>query len=112
MKIEQHVQNSITVLTLGGKIIGAADAALFNDKIHELVDGGHLRVVLDLARVQWINSSGIGTLISAMTTLRNAGGHLKLAAVPEKIKSILAITKLTTVLEIVPTVEAGVESFT
>jgi anti-sigma B factor antagonist len=59
----------------------------------------------------WLNSSGIGTVISAMTTLRNAGGHLKMAAVPEKIMTILTVTKLTTVLEIYPTVQAAVQSF-
>jgi anti-sigma B factor antagonist len=111
MKIEQQMQGGVTVLSLSDKIIGASDAALLNDKIHELVDAHAKKVVLNLAGVQWINSSGIGTLISGMTTLHNAGGHLKLAAVPEKIMSILTITKLTTVLEIHPTVKVAVDSF-
>jgi len=111
MKIEQQVQGGVTVLTLSDNLIGASDAAMLNDKIHELVDGGTKRVVINLAKVQWLNSSGVGTLISAMTTLHNAGGHMKLAAVPEKIISILTITKLTTVLEIWPTVQAAIESF-
>jgi anti-sigma B factor antagonist len=111
MKIEQQTRGGVTVLSLSDKIIGASDSALLNDKIHELVDSHAKKVVLDLSGVQWINSSGIGTLISGMTALHNAGGHLKLAAVPDKIKSILTITKLTTVLEIFPTVTDAITSF-
>ncbi len=111
MKIEQQTRTGVTVLSLSDKIIGASDSALLNDKIHELVDANSKKVVLDLSGVQWINSSGIGTLISAMTALHNAGGHLKLASVPDKIKSILTITKLTSVLEIYSTVDDALKSF-
>ncbi len=111
MKIEQHPLGDVVVLSLSDNIIGASDSAMLNDKIHELADAGSKKVVLDFSRVQWLNSSGIGTVISAMTTLRNAGGHLKMAAVPEKIMTILTVTKLTTVLEIYPTVQAAVQSF-
>ena len=65
----------------------------------------------DLAKVDWMNSTGLGILISGLTTLRNNGGELKLANVTEKIQSLLTITKLITVFENFDSVEEAVGSF-
>ena len=68
-------------------------------------------MVVDLSKVKFMNSSGLGMLISAMTTMRNAGGDLRLANVADRIQSLLVITKLITVFKHFDSVEAAAKSF-
>ena len=111
MKIKLSDRDGIVVLELNGKIMGGPDATAINDKLHELVESNRTKVVADLAKVDWMNSSGLGILISGLTTIRNAGGDLKLAAVTERIKSLLMITKLLSVFDTFDTVDEAVSSF-
>lgn len=111
MEIQQREQNGIVVLELSGKIIGGPDATLFNDKLHDLIESGKNKVIADLSQVDWMNSSGLGILISALTTIRNSGGDLKIANAPEKIKNLLTITKLVNVFPIYDTIEEAIASY-
>ncbi len=111
MNIEQREIGDVIVLVLAGKIIGGPDATTVNDMLHELIERGNKKIVADLSQVNWMNSSGLGILISALTTTRNAGGELKIAAATEKIKKLLTITKLTNVFTLYPTVDKAVASF-
>jgi len=111
MNIEQREQAGVVILELAGKIIGGPDATTLNDKLHDLVEKGSNKVVADLSQVNWMNSSGLGILISALTTTQNAGGQLKIAAATEKIKKLLTITKLTNVFTLYETVDEAVASF-
>jgi anti-sigma B factor antagonist len=103
--------DGLTVIELSGKIMGGPDAAQLNDRLHELLESGRIHIVADLSKVEWMNSSGLGILISGLTTIRNAGGDLKLAAVTDRIKSLLTITKLANVFDIHDTVEQARASF-
>jgi len=69
------------------------------------------KIVVDLSGVQGMNSSGLSMLITGLTTMKNAGGDLKIAAASKKIESLLAITKLTTVFELYPSVRKAIASF-
>ena len=111
MKISQSEKNDVILLELSGKIMGGPDATTLNNKLHELIESGHTRVVADLSKVNWMNSSGLGILISALTTIRNAGGDLKLASVTERIQSLLMITKLLTVFETFDSTDEAIASF-
>ena len=111
MKIKLSDHDGVVVLELNGKIMGGPDATVINDKLHELVESKRIKVVADLSKVDWMNSSGLGILISGLTTIRNAGGDLKLAAVTERIRSLLMITKLLSVFDTFDTVEEAIQSF-
>jgi len=111
MKLTQREVAEVVVLEPKGKIMGGPDATLLHDRLHELINQNRKKVVIDLAKVEWMNSTGLGILISGLTTMRNNGGELKLARVTEKIESLLTITKLITVFENYDSVEAAVESF-
>ncbi|NOY61394.1 MAG: STAS domain-containing protein [Calditrichaeota bacterium] len=111
MKIKQIDRDGVVVLQLDGKIMGGPDATAINDKLHELVEAGKTNIVADLAGVNWMNSSGLGILISGLTTIRNAGGDFRLAAVTDRIRSLLMITKLLTVFETFETTEEAIQSF-
>ncbi|MCK6557457.1 STAS domain-containing protein, partial [Candidatus Binatia bacterium] len=80
-------------------------------RLHQLVRNGQVKVVLDLSGVNFMNSSGLGMLIGGLTTVRNAGGQLKLANPAERIQSLLVITKLSTVFTTHKSVEEAIDSF-
>ncbi len=111
MKLSDREQNGIVILEPRGKIMGGPDASLLHDKLYECIENNKKQVVIDLAKVDWMNSTGLGILISSYTTLRNHEGNLKLANVTEKIQSLLTITKLITVFETHDSVEDAVSSF-
>jgi anti-sigma B factor antagonist len=111
MKLASREEGGITVLEPKGKIMGGPDATMLHDHLHELIDQGKKQVVIDLSKVEWMNSTGLGILISGLTTLRNNGGELKLARVTDKIESLLTITKLITVFEHFDDVGEAVNSF-
>jgi anti-sigma B factor antagonist len=108
MKLREREENGVVILQLEGKLMGGPDATLLNEKLHQLLENGQNKVVVDLAKINWMNSSGLGMLISALTTIRNAGGDLKLASTTEKIKSLLTITKLISVFDIYSSVDEAV----
>lgn len=111
MKLGSREQDGIIVLEPKGKIMGGPDATAMHEMLHDLVSHDKKRVVIDLSGVDWMNSTGLGILISGLTTMRNNGGDLKLANVTEKIESLLTITKLVTVFESHDNVEAAISSF-
>ncbi len=108
-KVAEHY-NAVTI-ELKGNVMGGPDGANLLDKLHELKDQGKKNVVVDLSKVKFMNSSGLGMLISAMTTMRNAGGDLRLTNVADRIMSLLMITKLITVFKSYDTVEEAVASY-
>jgi len=102
--------NSV-VITLKGNVMGGPDGAKLHDTLHDLKESGKTNVVCDLSKVKFMNSSGLGMLISAMTTMRNAGGDLRLANVADRIQSLLVITKLITVFKHFESVEDAAKSY-
>ena len=111
MKLSDREQSGVVILEPKGKIMGGPDASLLHDKLHEYIDQGKKNVVVDLGKVDWMNSTGLGILISGYTTLRNHDGVLKLANVTDKIQSLLTITKLVTVFEAFDSIEEAINSF-
>ncbi len=111
MKLTDRVQNGVVILEPKGKIMGGPDASLLHDRLYDYIKQDKKRVIIDLAQVDWMNSTGLGILISGYTTLRNNEGQLKLANVTDKIQSLLTITKLVSVFEAFDSVEDAIKSF-
>ncbi|MGH9379731.1 MAG: STAS domain-containing protein [Thermoanaerobaculia bacterium] len=100
MMIETRTEGGVTILEPHGKItIGEGDVAL-RDAVHQALDGGAKQLLIDLHRTTTIDSSGIGELVAAYTTVKNRGGALKLLNLPPKVHDILQITQLVTVFEV------------
>ena len=112
MKIKVSEKYGAAVIELKGNVMGGPDAQEFNTLLHKLLDEEKKNVVVNLASVKFMNSSGLGMLISGFTTMKNGGGNLKLANATDKINSLLVITKLITIFENFDSVEKAVESFT
>ncbi|HLF15481.1 MAG TPA: STAS domain-containing protein [Bacteroidota bacterium] len=111
MNLSSKEVNGITVVELEGSVLGGPDATALNDLLHKLAEKRKKKVVLDLSNVHTMNSSGLSMLIAALTTLKNAGGTLRVAGASEKIENLFVITKLSTVFEMHPTVKKAAASF-
>jgi anti-sigma B factor antagonist len=109
MKLTQREIRGVTVLEIRGKLIGGPDNSdLFRDVIKSLIANGAKRIVVDLHRTQWANSQGIGLLIGAFTSVKNAGGELVLAGVIDRIHDILTVTRLLLIFKTFENVEGAI----
>jgi anti-sigma B factor antagonist len=100
MKIATHKVNDITVLDLSGRITLGEGSVQLRDTVKDLVSKGQKKIVLNLGDVNYMDSSGVGELVTAYTTVKNQGGELKLVNLTKKIEDLMAITKLVTVFDI------------
>jgi anti-sigma B factor antagonist len=111
MKISTRQREDITIIQPQGKItIGVGDVAL-REAVHQALDGGVKKILLDLGSVTTVDSSGIGEMVSAFTTVTNRGGQLKLLNLPPKVTDILQITQLITVFDVHESEDDAVDSF-
>ena len=111
MDIRSSHHGSVIVVSLEGDALGGPDGSALHDTLHAERGDGPLNAVVDLEGVRHMNSSGLGMLIGALTSARNAGGDLKLAAVPKRVQTLLSVTRLTDVFETHDTAEAAVASY-
>lgn len=100
VKLTTRQVGDVTVIDAAGRITLGEGSSTFRDTIKELVKGGQRKVLLNLAEVTYIDSSGIGELVSGYTTVSNAGGKLKLLNLTKRVHDLLQITKLYTVFEV------------
>ncbi|MCU0330659.1 MAG: STAS domain-containing protein [Candidatus Kapabacteria bacterium] len=108
--ITSQPQPNTIVVHFGAQAIGGPDAVELASILREGVTAGVGTVVFDLAAVDVMNSSGLGMLVSSLTTLKKSDSAFFLAAVPEKVMALLTMTHLTTVFMIVPTVDDAVNA--
>ena len=99
------------IIEFKGNVMGGPDAVSLNEKLHELIGKKKTNIVVNLAKVKFMNSSGLGMMIGALTTMRKAGGDLRIANATDKIESLLIITKLITVFKHYKSLDEAVESF-
>ncbi|MBN1165130.1 MAG: STAS domain-containing protein [Candidatus Krumholzibacteriota bacterium] len=111
MKFKMRQSSGVTILDISGKLMGGADADHFRDMIHCLIEDGETKVIVNLADVKWVNSTGVGILITGYTTLRKNKGDLKLLNVSNKIRSVLYVTKLNLIFECYDNENEAVNSF-
>ncbi len=111
MKIKQNPQDEVMVLELSGKIMGGPDFDKFKDEIAKVVEGGFKKVVLDLSGVPWINSTGLGILITGYHSIKAADGQLKICSVKERVLSIFYISQLENIFDVFETREEAIASF-
>jgi len=112
MKYKVREEGRVTIIDLSGKLMGGYDADVFRDLVHELLEKGRKKIIVDLADIKWINSTGVGILITGYTTLRRNKGDLKLLNASKKIESILYVTKLNLIFECFDDEHEAIKSYT
>jgi anti-sigma B factor antagonist len=111
MHIDEQIRDDVAVLTVSKAVATGPDVAPFHDQVKGLVRDGIRKVVVDFSQVRWCGSAMLGTLVASLTTLRNAGGDLRLAGLTERMDSILAVTYLAGIFKTLDTVDRAVASF-
>jgi anti-sigma B factor antagonist len=99
MKIETRTVGDVHILDCSGKITLGEGTMTVRNSVREILNNGGKKIILNLNDVNYIDSSGIGELVSSYTTVTNAGGKLKLLNLTNKIQELLQITKLLTVFD-------------
>jgi anti-sigma B factor antagonist len=111
MKVSTRQIDGVTILDLSGRITLGEGSVQLRDAVRDLLANGSKRILLNLGDVNYIDSSGIGELVSAYTAARNQGGDLKLLNLTKKVHDLLQITKLYTVFDIKDDEAGAVTSF-
>ena len=101
----------VTVVDVSGRIELGEESAALRDLIGDLLSKGHKQILLNLGDVHYIDSSGLGTLVSAFTSVRKQGGELKLLNLTNKVSDLMQITKLYTVFDIANDEASALKSF-
>ena len=110
MSIQVSEKKGIVIIRLSGKIMGGPEASEINNQINNLIDQGKIKIIIDMKEVDWVNSSGLGILIGAITTLKNNDGQLSLTNISDRVYNLLRITKLQSLFSIYPNLETAITS--
>ena len=111
VKLTTRQVGDVTVVDASGRITLGEGSSAFREKVRELINGGNKKILVNLGDVSYIDSSGIGELVSSFTTTSNAGGSLKLLNLTKRVVDLLQITKLYTVFEVFEDEATAVRSF-
>jgi len=111
MKTSNRQVDGVTIVDCSGRITLGEGSVILRDSVRELLGKGNKKILLNLGDVNYIDSSGIGELVSAYTTVKNQGGELKLLNLTKKVHDLLKITKLYTVFDVKDDEAAAVKSF-
>jgi anti-sigma B factor antagonist len=112
IKLSFRQVDGVTIIDLSGRITLGEGSVQLRDAIRDLLAKGQKKILLNLADVNYIDSSGIGELVSAFTTVKNQGGELKLLNLTKKVHDLLQITKLYTVFDVQDDETTAIGSFT
>jgi len=111
LKINVRESGDVLILDLNGRITLGEEAASLRDTLKEQVDSGRKNILLNLAEVSYIDSSGLGQLVGSFATVTSRGGQLKLLNLQKKLHELMQVTKLITVFEVYATEAAALRSF-
>ena len=111
VKLNTRQVGDVTVLDVAGRITLGEGTSALRDTLRELVGKNQKKILLNLGEVSYIDSSGIGELVSGFTTVTNAGGQMKLLNLNKRVKDLLQITKLYTVFDVHEDEAAAIRSF-
>jgi anti-sigma B factor antagonist len=110
LSLNTRTVDGILIIDCHGRIVFGEESAMLRDTIRKLISENQ-RIVLNLGGVNYIDSGGLGTLVSLYTTARTSGGSIKLANLTQRVGDLLQVTKLVTVFEVYPREEEAIESF-
>jgi len=105
------IHGDVGVISLKGKMMGGSETTKLYEKVNDLISKDIKKIILDLKSVAWMNSKGVGAVMSSYTTVRNKGGDLSLARLTNKTSHVFMITQLVDIFKIFDTIEEAIEGF-
>lgn len=109
--MKTQMQGDVAVVHVGGKLMGGPESEELRSEIKGLIDQGVRKFVINLRDVPWINSTGLGAIMAAYTSIQRAEGALRLCHVSDRIQSLFMVTKLLTIFDTLPSEDEAVASF-
>lgn len=111
MKIKETQKDDVTLLTLSGKMMNGPESINLHPYVKNLIDQDKTKLVVDMGKVKWFSSTGLGALMASYQSLKNAGGDLKIARPTRRIYSVFYMMEMVEVFDTYNTVEEAIESF-
>lgn len=111
MKVKEQMAGDVAVITVSGNMMDGREAGVLHETVKRLIEDKVRKVVIDLKKVKWMNSSGLGVLMASWGSMSRENGQIKLANATEKVKSLLVITQLLQFFENYEGVDEAVASF-
>ncbi|MFO7889638.1 MAG: STAS domain-containing protein [bacterium] len=111
MKIKGKKVRDVLVLSLSGELMGGEETKPLQEQIYKTIEDDQPNVVLDMKDLKWMNSSGLGIIMSFLTTLRGSDGDLRIAGASERVKRPIEVTKLDQVIKMFDTIDEAVKSY-
>jgi anti-sigma B factor antagonist len=111
LHLVEKVSDGVMVLDARGRITLGRETEALRQRVKGILEEGHVRLILNLEGVDYVDSAGLGTLVALATSVRNAGGHLKLANLTARIHDLMQITRLSTIFDVYSSVEQARISF-
>ena len=111
MKIKRREVDGITVLDLSGEMYGGPDNMKLVDMVSELVQDKKLDLIMNLSKVKWISSTGLGIMVSARSRYAKEGGVIKLMSPNDRVLGILQVTRLNLIFDVFSSEQEAIESF-
>lgn len=112
VKLNTRQVGDVSVVDVAGRITLGEGSTALRDALRDMVAKNHKKILLNLGEVSYIDSSGIGELVSGFTSVTNSGGQLKLLGLNKRVKDLLQITKLYTVFDVHEEESSAIRSFT
>lgn len=111
IEIQQREREGITIQDLKGRLTVGDEVSRFRDQLQKLINSGHRNIVLHMGNVDYIDSTGLGALVMAYTSMQRAGGKIKLLNLSRRGIELLVMTKLTTIFEVFDDEQSAINSF-
>lgn len=111
MELKEKIEDGIAVISLTGSLHSETDALQLRETMNALVQKRHVNVILDISRLTYINSWGLGLLVALLAMLRRSGGDLRLAELGPKIHNLFIVTQLTKVFQTYATIDLALRSY-
>jgi anti-sigma B factor antagonist len=111
VQLKESKTGDALILHLEGELMGGDETRAFQERIYSAIREGAVQIVVDMEQVKWMNSSGLGSLMAGMITLRGSGGDMRLAKLNDRVRRPIEITKLDQILKIYDSVEEAAAGF-
>ncbi len=111
MRINESSKDGVVILTLSGKMMLDGKSASLHDYVKNLIKESKTKVVIDMGKITWFGSTGLGALLASYTSLKDNGGDLKVARATRKIQSVFMFTQIIKVLENYESVDEAIAAF-
>ena len=111
MNMNVEKKDGILLIQLHGEIMGGEESVNFQNYIFQAIEEENTKIIVDMANVKWMNSSGLGMLMGALTTLRSSGGEMYLINVSDRVRRPVEVTRLDSVLKMFSTFEEAAAGF-